>query len=73
MTDGGQHRGIAGAAGGAAAGGSGRTPFGWEVVVDLDGCDPGVINSQSRLAVMVVHLCDGVLGMRLVGEPLIEW
>ena len=48
-------------------------PYGWEVILDLQHCNPTTLASKARLIEFVEHLCANVIAMRRFGEPLIEW
>lgn len=45
--------------------------YGWELVLDLGGCDLDVITSAERLAVFATELCL-LIGMRAYGPPVVE-
>jgi S-adenosylmethionine decarboxylase len=45
--------------------------YGWELVLDLGGCDLDVITSAERLAVFATELCR-LIGMRAYGPPVVE-
>jgi len=47
------------------------TPHGWEVLVDLHGCDKAVIRSKERLQSFVVELCD-LLHVKRYGDTIIQ-
>ncbi|HLH70176.1 MAG TPA: S-adenosylmethionine decarboxylase [Candidatus Dormibacteraeota bacterium] len=46
-------------------------PFGWELLLDLYGCDEEAIRDEARIRQFVEQLCDEILRMRRVGEPLL--
>jgi S-adenosylmethionine decarboxylase len=45
--------------------------YGWELVLDLGGCDLDVITSAERLEVFATELCR-LIGMRAYGPPMVE-
>jgi S-adenosylmethionine decarboxylase len=45
--------------------------YGWELVLDLGGCDLDVITSAARIAVFATELCR-LIGMRAYGPPVVE-
>ena len=50
---------------------TGRT-FGWELNLDLYGCNPVKIRSREDILAFIVQLCDDVLEMKRYGEPWAE-
>jgi len=46
-----------------------QEPYGWELLLDLKGCDLEAIQDGGRIREFVVRLCDDILGMRRFGEP----
>jgi len=47
------------------------TTFGWELILDIKGCNPDTIKSREKLLEFVVQLCD-LIEMKRYGEPLAE-
>lgn len=45
--------------------------FGWELVLDLYGCDPEKIRSRDAIIRFVVELCERI-EMKRFGEPFVE-
>jgi hypothetical protein len=52
---------------------SSARPYGWEVIIDLQGCNPEALSSKPRLTEFLDRLCTDVIAMRRFGQPLIEW
>ena len=46
--------------------------FGWELNVDLYGCNPTKVRSREDILAFVIQLCDKVLEMKRFGEPWAE-
>ncbi|HZU17292.1 MAG TPA: S-adenosylmethionine decarboxylase [Candidatus Dormibacteraeota bacterium] len=46
-------------------------PFGWELLLDLYECDRQAIQDEAGIRRFVEQLCDEILHMRRVGEPLL--
>lgn len=45
--------------------------YGWELVMDLKGCDVSVMSSRDKLYEFIIKVCD-LIEMKRYGEPLIE-
>jgi S-adenosylmethionine/arginine decarboxylase-like enzyme len=45
--------------------------YGWELIMDLKGCDVSIMSSREKLYEFIVKVCD-LIEMKRYGEPLIE-
>jgi S-adenosylmethionine decarboxylase len=51
--------------------GTGTMVFGMELILDLDGCDPGTLADRDALARYAADLVD-LIEMKAYGEPILE-